>query len=106
MNQSALNITPPHQPSEAGAVERAAAAEWQEQVLDAMAYLARARETFTTDDLHHHCQWRGIPEPHHPSQWGAVARVALSRGIIRQTGVYVRSMRPEAAGRRIPEWTA
>ncbi|WP_296139673.1 hypothetical protein [uncultured Tessaracoccus sp.] len=45
----------------------------------AIAQLATAGVTFTTDDLRD----MGVPEPDHPSRWGAVMQAAYRAGVIR-----------------------
>ncbi len=76
---------------------------WERIALGVLEVLANGcPEGFTADRWHHYMR----SEPHHPNQYGIVARRARAQGVIRETGEWVKSKRKEARGRRIPVWVA
>ncbi len=93
--------------------------EWSEgayQRLCGVAYMAVDR-SFTADEWHKHCEGESVPaffiraitplqQPSHPNAYGAVVKRAYREGIIERTGRWVKSKRPAAHGRQIPEWRA
>jgi len=104
VTQAELTLTPPRAERTAHGLEREKAARWREESIRILYICTATLRHFSADDWHNWCAVIG--DPHHPSQWGIAAREAKRRGIIRDTGEWVRSKRPEAAGRRIPVWEA
>ena len=82
--------------------------EWSQRALEAIAFLARDRETFTADDLVERVGLpAGVSETNRNNAIGAAFSTARLRRIIeRVPGAEHYSQRPESHGRRIAVWTA
>lgn len=75
-----------------------------EQLVGAIAVVARALPEITADHVHVYLVSKGIPEPTKPNAWGAAFRKAALAELIEDTGRAVKSARPSAHARRIPVW--
>lgn len=79
---------------------RAADGAWLERAAATVRQVARARTTFTTDDI-----WAaGLPEPRESRALGPVLRQAQAAGAIIPTGEYARSERPACHRRPVRVW--
>ena len=83
-----------------------AGTEWEQAADQAVRTVARLRVTFTADDVwdyvfHHH-----LPEPPNRAALGAVFKALSRAGIIRQTGEWRNSQRPETHTRPLRVWQA
>lgn len=85
-------------------VERNADAAWYEAAREACLSVAQMRPTFTSDDIWKTLEWRGVAT-HEPKAMGAVLNGLARAGLIRKTGRYVQTTRPQAHKRDIAEWT-
>jgi hypothetical protein len=84
-------------------VEQNANPDWLETARLVVVSLAKTGQPFTADDV-----WDKLAGhsavTHEPSALGAVMRKVASAGLIRATGDYVKSRRPEAHQRPIRVW--
>lgn len=87
-------------------VEDATQPAWITYAEQSIAYLARARQQFTTDDVWEFMHQRGYDMPHEPRALGALMRNAMKTGQIIATDRYVPSARPECHRRPIRVWRA
>jgi len=79
-------------------------ASWRRQALKLIIAICHARIFFTADDVRLCAERTGFKEPHHPNVWGGVIRTAIMAGVMTPTGRWVKSKRPSARGRMIPEY--
>lgn len=90
------------------AMDRAEAAslEWQREAIEAIKTIARGSRgaLFTTDDIWGVLSARGVNPPKEPRAMGAATRWASKHGLIKSTGRYVKSKRPECHRRPIMVW--
>jgi hypothetical protein len=86
------------------AAERGAPITWVTPAEIAIAYLAKTREHFTTDDVWEHLHQRGHEFPHEPRAMGALMRNAARAGLITATDRVTPSQRPECHRRPIRIW--
>ena len=86
------------------AVEDHANPAWKEHAETAIRFLARSRQTFTTDDVWEHLHQRGHEFPHEPRALGALMRNAAHAGLIVATDRVIPSQRPECHRRPIRVW--
>lgn len=61
---------------------------------------------FTADDFHMRAEVAGLGKPHHPNVIGGVFQLALNAGVMKKTGHYVKSSRPNQHATVIPEYRA
>lgn len=87
-------------------VDQAASPEWKARALMAVEYLARARTTFTADDVWEFLNKANVEMPAEPSALGPIMRQAVKQGTIRFTGDMVKSQRPSKHQQMIRVWTA
>lgn len=83
-------------------VEANADKDWMRAARDAVAALALAGGSFTTDDA-----WkllREVPVPREPRAMGAVIRELARMGLILPTGEYRKSERPDCHRRPVAVW--
>lgn len=73
--------------------ENGTSQEWIDAARRAVWDLATNRRDFTTDDVWHLLEQRGVPAPREPRALGPVVFKALRSGAIRDTGRIVRSVR-------------
>lgn len=73
---------------------------WQNHAAREIKAMAERLMTFTADDLRER-----MPTPPKPNAVGAAFSHAAKSGLIRRTGGLVKSKRPEAHSRLLPEWT-
>lgn len=73
--------------------------EWREIASAVMDYLAADGQPF--DAMH--LTELGVPEPHHPGQWGALFRTYSGRGLIEALG-FEYSRRPTRSGGVCRTW--
>ena len=75
---------------------------WRVQAERVVRRFAESMRPFTTDDLRD----SGLDEPGDGvhNRWGAMMSAMAALHVVRQTGGFPRSRRPEANGRRIAEW--
>lgn len=73
--------------------------EWREQACGAMDLLAANGSPFDSMTLTE----LGVPDPHHPGQWGALFRVYSTRGLIEPLG-FEYSRRPTRSGGICRTW--
>ena len=90
------------------AIERAndhANQEWKSLARSAVVFLAETGRPFTTDDV-----WDlldALPvKTHEPRALGAIMQKAAKDGLIRSSGPYVKSRRPECHRRPVAVWEA
>lgn len=86
------------------AVEYNTDPEWQTPAEQAIAWLARSRETFTTDDVWQHLYQHGHTFPHEPRAMGALMRNAARAGLITASDRVIPSQRPECHRRPVRVW--
>ncbi len=84
------------------AAGQAANPEWVQRARLAVGLLAGQRETFTTDDVW--ARLDGHAATHERRAMGAIMRWAEREGLVRKTGGYVPSSRPECNGRPVAVW--
>jgi hypothetical protein len=75
---------------------------WKARALNAVRVTAADREYFTADHIHKTCFDLAVPPPHHPNAWGGIVRKAMNDGLMRKTGRFVASQRPNQNGTMIP----
>lgn len=73
--------------------------EWREIACPVMDYLAADGHPFDAMTLTE----LGVPEPHHPGQWGALFRTYAGRGLIEPLG-FEYSRRPTRSGGICRTW--
>lgn len=73
--------------------------EWREHARGVMDWLASEGQPFDAYNLTE----LGVPEPHHPSQWGALFRTYANRGLIEPLG-FEYSRRPTRSGGVCRTW--
>lgn len=78
--------------------------EWMAMASAAVETCALSGEPFTTDDVWSILERAGHGSPPEPRAMGAVIRRAVTSGLIRETGNYIKSERPECHRRPIPQW--
>jgi di/tripeptidase len=80
---------------------------WKKAALDAVCHIALNRRIqFTTDEVWELLEQQGIRATHEPRALGAVLRTAQSRGLIKSTGNYRKSVRVECHSRPVMIWEA
>ena len=78
---------------------------WSDQALDLLeTYLKNARAEFTMDEFRAYATLVGLSEPHHCNAWGALFTHAAKMNLIRFSGNFWVSDRPEARKRIIRGW--
>lgn len=83
-------------------VEANANPAWKQEAHRQVLILAQAGAEFTTDDVW--ARLEGRQETPEPRAMGAVMLKASRQGVIRMTGQFRQSKRPECHGRRIAVW--
>ena len=73
---------------------------WFRGAMNAVRYLVAQRRPFTTDDVWSHVEG----QTHEPRAMGAVMRQAQRDGLIKPSGEYRKSLRPECHRRPIQVW--
>jgi hypothetical protein len=86
--------------------DRNANDEWKQTAEAAVLHIARMRPTFTADDVWRHLAAHTSSETHEPSALGPIFNRLRSQGIIRTTGEFRISARPERHAAPIRVWTA
>ena len=82
-------------------VERAAAEHWKSNAYWAIRYVARVRETFTTDAIWWVLDKMEIPRPKEPRVLGPLMRSAVNDGVCERTDKYARTVQPQGNRRPI-----
>ena len=75
-------------------------ADWTQEALEALVFIAKRKDPLTVDDLRSVI----INEPKSHNCYGALMSKAASMGLIRETGQYTKSTRPEGHSRMIKVW--
>lgn len=83
----------------------AANPEWKAAADKIVRKLAKSKRTFTTDDVWNRLDKTGLAT-REPRAMGAVMRRAKGAGLIRSTGTFQVSARPECHRRPITVWSA
>ena len=77
---------------------------WRDQAETAVRTVARMRLTFTSDEVWDFMQSHNYPEPPNRSALGAVFKALGKAGVIRVTGEWRNSARPETHTRPLRVW--
>lgn len=79
--------------------------DWNESVVGIIEKYLSTGEEFTSCTIRHFCHSMLVqPEPHHPNAWGAALNSAAKRGLIKKTGLWVKSNIASTHARMIPVW--
>ena len=87
-------------------VDRNADDAWKQAAEATVIHIARMRPEFTADDVWKHLTSHTSCETHEPSALGAIFNKLRRQGIIRHTGEFRISSRPERHAAPIRVWTA
>lgn len=87
-------------------VSAAADPQWQKDVRVAIQVVARRGVEFTTDEVWGLLDAWGIPRPREPRAMGPAMTAAVDDRVIKRTGGYKHSTRPEAHANPKPQYEA
>jgi hypothetical protein len=80
-------------------------AEWMERALQMLPAMRHEGCVLTTGEgMRIWLLLKGLEEPSSPNAWGAMVRLAMSRGLIRDTGRVVQMVTEKSHARRTPLW--
>jgi hypothetical protein len=83
-----------------------AGTKWEQAADQAVRTVARLRVTFTADEVWDYVHHHNLPEPPNRAALGAVFKSLSRAGVIRQTGEWRNSQRPETHTRPLRVWQA
>ena len=79
---------------------------WKAEVKSAIAWLARSRAEFTSDDVWQVLYERKVVQPTIPAAMGSMFRWAAKEGLISFSGRYVQSKKKSTHARDIKVWVS